>query len=276
MINILSHDTQKNEMLKTDKTSQSQTSVLPYFRDAWLRATDCSIEGEEIVAKGHVIWHSPASVKDLTGEFASIEDVIGAVRFVTEYGPLELPEGASRVRLLAGVNVLEWRVPIESVLVQAKRVARMRKAAALFNDTRSKVQKKLASTLAELWGLRAPWTAEPKKAVAEHLSAAQVKHKVSEFILQELNKHLPRSHEFAHINVRGEFEDVLAFEDLLAVIYRKLFEELKRGRLRLCQECGTVFEWTDSRQMYCGKRCGLNLAQRRHRERQRKGTRKQK
>jgi hypothetical protein len=251
-------------MPKNDKTSRAQTSVLPYFGDAWLRAPDCSIEGEDIIAKGRVIWHSPTSAKDLVGEFASIEDAVGAVRFVTEYGPLVLPEGASRERLLAGVSVLELRVPIESVLAQADKVARIRKIAALFNDTRSEVQQNLMSTLIKLWPLRASFD----------LSAAQVKHTVGVFILLELNKQLPRSHEVAHINVRGDFQDVLAFEDLLAVVYRRLFEELKRGRLRLCQECDTVFEWTDSRQMYCGKRCGLNLAQRRHRERQRKRTRK--
>lgn len=257
-------------MRETSKSSQSQFSVVQYLEDAWLRAPDCSIDGEHIVAKGQAIWYSPASIKDLTGEFASIEDAIGAVRFVSEYGPLELPQGASRLKLSSGVPVSEWRVSVVSILTQAKKVASIRKVAALFNDTRPEIQKNLASTLIDLWGLKMPFAPEPKKAVAEHLSAAQVKHKVGGFILQELNEHLRRSRELAHINVRGEFESVLTFESLLVVIYRKLFEELKRGRLRQCQECGTVFEWTDSRQMYCGKRCGLNLAQRRYRKRKKK------
>jgi hypothetical protein len=254
-------------MLKSIKGSESHGTVVPRLLDNWLRTSECSIEGQHIVARGRVVWYSPASARNLTGEFGDVMDATGAIRFVTEYGPLELPEGVSRISLAVGATAFEWRESVQSILVRAKKVARIRKAAALFTDIRENVQKHLASTLVDLWSLKMPLSSEPKT-FAKHLSAAQAKHSVGEFILQELNEHLPRSSERAHINVRGEFESVLTFESLLAVIYRRLFEELERGKLRLCHQCGAVFEWTDPRQMYCGKRCGLNLAQQRYRERQ--------
>lgn len=256
-------------MLKKKEISGSQPSVVPLRFDNWVRAANCSVEGAHVVAKGHVVWYSPALVKDLVGDFGRIGDATGAVRFVSEFGPLELPGAVSRAKLITGVEEFEWRESVASILVQAKKVARIRKSGALLTDTRPKIQKNLASILVDLWGLKMPFAPDPK-AAANDLSTARVKHVVSEFTLQELNEQLPRSWERAHINVAGEFEGVLSFESLLAVIYRKLFEELERGRLRLCLECGSVFEWTDSRQMYCGKRCGLNLAQRQYRKRQTK------
>jgi len=252
-------------MTKSIKSSESQSLPL---NTSWFRAASgASIEGEGIVAKGEKLWYLPAPIKDLTGEFASVADATGAVRFVNEYGPLKLPQGVSRARLSLSAPMVEVSESVESILDQAKRVARIRKVAALFADKRPEIQKNLVTTLLDLWPLNFPLAPDLNKSAAVHLPLARVKGILDRFILQELNMHLPRSSERAHINVRGEFESVLAFDDLLAVIYRKLFEELMRGKLRLCHECGTVFEWTDPRQMYCSKRCGLNLAQRRYRKR---------
>ena len=254
-------------MIKRTKSPQTQASVVPRLNDSWFRPSRCVIEGEDIVLKEELIWYSPGSIKTLPAKFGGITEATGAIRFVSEYGPPELPKGATRPGLSMGVSTFPFRVSIKSFLQEAKKVGRIRKAVALSADTRSEVQENLTSHLVDLYGLKMPISPSPE-AAARHLSTAQAKHVVDNFILQELNKYLPQSCEQAHIGVNGEFERVLSFESLLAVIYRFQFEELERGRLRLCQECGTVFEWTDPRQMFCSKRCGLNLAQRRHRKRQ--------
>jgi hypothetical protein len=253
-------------MPKINGDSEPRPSVLPLLFDKWPRPAHCSIEGDYVVARGPVAWYSPTSVKNLTGEFESIADEMDVRRFVAEYGLLRLPAEVTRAGIGFGLTEFEGREPVESILTQARRVARIRKAAALFSDTRVDEQKKLASTLIDLYGLKFPLAPELDNTASQPLSAARAKDVVSRLILQELNEQLPESYERAAINVRGEFQSALAFETLLAVVYRNLFGELQRGRLRLCQECGTVFEWTDPRQMYCGKRCGLNLAQRRYRK----------
>jgi hypothetical protein len=249
--------------------SQSQASAVPLL-DAWLRAPDCYIDGDHVVAKGPVIWYSPASVKNLTADLASIEDAAGALRFVAEYGPLELPPEVSRARLRSGVTELEWRGSVAGILKEAEKAARIRKTGALFTDARPEIQKNLASTLIGLWKLKFGLDRQSPELISEPISEIRISQIIGEFIVQMLNEHLPRSCERARINVPGEFRSVLTFESLLAVVYRRLFHELRRGKLRLCQECGTVFEWADPRQMYCSKRCGLNLAQRRHRARKAK------
>jgi hypothetical protein len=255
-------------MTKSNKGSESQSLPLDTY---WFRAAaGASTEGDDIVAKGDIAWYWPALIKDLPGDFASVVDASGATRFLSEYGPLKLPVGLSRARLGLAARMVEVRESVVPILDQARRIARIRRAVALFADTRPEIQKNLVATLLGLWPLNFRLAPGLNISGASHLSLARVKDVIERFILQELNMHLPRSSERAHINVRGEFESVLAFDDLLAVIYRKLFEELMRGKLRLCHECNTVFEWADPRQMYCSKRCGLNLAQRRHRKRQKK------
>ncbi len=256
-------------MSKSVKYSKSKGSVVPLLVDSWLRPSRCSIEGADIVAKGRASWYSPASVEDLVGAFGSIVDATGAVRFVTEYGPLELPQKVSRAAVAMGAAVFESRESVESILMRAKKVARIRKVAALFADTRPTIKNDLGSILVNVWGLKVPMDPDPT-AAAKELSTAKVKLVVGDFILNELNNQLPRVCAKAHINSRGEFESVLCFHDLHALIYRRLFDELESGKLRLCQECEDVFEYADPRQMYCSKRCGLNLAQRRYRKRQRK------
>jgi hypothetical protein len=253
-------------MIKKSNRPQIQASVAPRLNDSWFRPSRCVIEGEDIVSEEELIWYSPVSIKALPAKFGGITEATGAIRFVSEYGPPELPQGSTRPGLSMGVSTFPFRVSIKSFLEEAKKVRRIRRAVALSVDTRSEIQENLTSHLVDLYGLKMPISPSPQ-AAARHLSAAQTKHVVDKFILQELNKYLPQSCEQAQIGVNGEFESVLSFESLLALIYRFQFEELQRGRLRLCLECGTVFEWTDPRQMFCSKRCGLDLAQRRHRKR---------
>jgi hypothetical protein len=250
------------------KDSILKGSVVPLLFDTWLRPSRCSIEGADIVATGQAGWYSPASVEDLVGAFGSIVDATGAVRFVTEFGPLELPEKVSRAAVAMGTAVFESRESVESILMRANKVARIRRVAASWADTRPAIKSNLGSILVDVWGLKIPMDPDPT-AAAKELSTAKVKHVVGDFILNEMNNHLPRVWARAHISSRGEFESVLCFHDLHALIYRRLFDQLERGKLRLCQECESVFEYADPRQMYCSKRCGLNLAQRRYRERQR-------
>jgi hypothetical protein len=249
-------------MPKADKNSHSDRSVVPQLFDRWFRASDCFIEADDIVATGPVMGYSPASISNLTEEFGGIVDEVDALRFVTEYGPPELPEGVSRVDLSMGRASMQWRRPVKSILKQAGKVAGMRKVAALLTDTRPEIQKNLTARLTDAWPIPPAFRARMKD-----FSPAQEKHSFGEFILTELNTRLRRSCELAHVNVRGEFDSVLSFESLLDVIYRRIFEELKRGKLRSCHECEAVFEWADPRQMYCSKRCGLNLAQKRYRQR---------
>jgi hypothetical protein len=262
-------------MLKDSKFADSETSTSHRRWDRWFRALDCSFQGEYIACKGQVIWYAPTSAKALTGEFASITDETDALRFVTEYGPLNPPEGKSLISLGLGHPAsFECCESVKYILGEAQKFARIRKAAALLIDKSAEARKGLASALKDLWHFRPSFDPFLNKAPEEALSDAQTIQKIEQLSLQMLNMQLPRSGESAHITVQGKFESILMFESLLAVIYRKLFEELKRGKLRVCQECRTVFEWTDPRQMYCGKRCGLNLAQRRYRNRQKTRRRK--
>jgi hypothetical protein len=258
-------------MINSEKGSESQASITPLTN--WVRGTaGCSIEGDYLVSHGGVVAYWPGPIHDLTGEFASIVDATGTARFATEYGPLELPKGVSRLGLV--VPGIEWRESIESILVHAKKVSRIRSVVANIADTRSEVRENLSERLRSIWPVKVPFALDQHTATGKNVSLERLKHFYWGAIENMLNEHLHRSCERAHVNVRGEIENVLAFESLLALIYRRLFEELIRGKLRLCQECGTVFEWADPRQMYCSKRCGLNLAQRRHRKRQTKPVRK--